>query len=253
MLLLLPPSETKRDGGDGGALDLAALSYPELTAARAELTERVVSLAGDRESAMRALKLGPRQAAEVERNRLLLEAPTMPAIDRYTGVLYDALDAPSVDSEARSFAQCTVVVHSALFGFVRALDPIPAYRMSHDSRVPDIRLRRHWRDALSALLASESGVIVDLRSEGYAELGPAPARPDSAFVRVVSVESDGRRRALNHFNKHAKGRFTRAFLHARPGIATLDELIDWARAEGFRLDLREAASVGGVRELELVA
>ena len=253
MLLLLPPSETKRDGGRDDALDLAALSFPELTAARTELTERLVSLASDHDSAMRALKLGPRQAAEVDRNRRLLEAPTMPAIDRYTGVLYDALDAPTLDSEARSLAHRTVVVHSALFGFVRALDPIPAYRMSHDSRVPEIRLRRHWRDALSALLASEPGLILDLRSEGYAELGPAPTRPDSVFVRVVSIESDGRRRALNHFNKHAKGRFTRAFLQSRPEVETLDELIDWARAEGFRLDLRETASAGGLRELELVA
>lgn len=253
MLLLLPPSETKRDGGDGGALDLAALSHPELTVARAELADRVVALARDHEAAMRALKLGPRQAAEVERNRRLLEAATMPAIDRYTGVLYDALDAPTLDAEARSFAGRTVAVHSALFGIVRALDPIPAYRLSHDSRVPDVRLRRHWRDALSALLATESGVILDLRSEGYAELGPAPARTDSVFVRVVSVESDGRRRALNHFNKHAKGRFTRAFLQSRPEIGTLDELVDWARAAGFRLDLRETVTAGGLRELELVA
>ena len=177
----------------------------------------------------------------------------MSAIDRYTGVLYDALDAATLDADARAFAHRTVVVHSALFGLVRALDPIPAYRLSHDSRVPDVRLRRFWRESLPALLAASPGVILDLRSEGYAELGPAPAREGSVFVRVVSVEADGRRRALNHFNKHAKGRFTRAFLESRPEIASLDELVDWARGAGFRLDLREADSPDAVRELELVA
>ena len=60
----------------------------------------------------------------------------MPAIDRYTGVLFDALDAPSLDADAREFARETVVVHSALFGLVGALDEIPAYRLSHDSRLP---------------------------------------------------------------------------------------------------------------------
>ncbi|NUT59346.1 MAG: peroxide stress protein YaaA [Agromyces sp.] len=252
MLLLLPPSETKRDGGDG-VLDLSALSFGEVTAARAELLERVVELAADHEAAMRALKLGPRQAAEVDRNRALREAPTMSAIDRYTGVLYDALDAPTLDADARAFAHRTVVVHSALFGLVRALDPIPAYRLSHDSRVPEVRLRRFWREPLSALLAATPGVILDLRSEGYADLGPAPAREGSVFVRVVSVEADGRRRALNHFNKHAKGRFTRAFVESRPDVASLEELVEWARAEGFRLDLREADRPDAVRELELVA
>ena len=252
MLLLLPPSETKRDGGDG-VLDLPALSFPELTAARSELVERVVELAADHDAAMRALKLGPRQAPEVERNRALREAPTMPALDRYTGVLYDALDAPTLDAHARAFAHRTVVVHSALFGPVRALDPIPAYRLSHDSRVPDVRLRRFWRERLSALLAATPGVILDLRSEGYVELGPAPRREGSVFVRVVTVEADGRRRALNHFNKHAKGRFTRAFLESRPEIASLDDVMEWARVEGFRLDLRATEGPDAVRELELVA
>src|SRR4030095_5058044 len=135
MLLLLPPSETKRDGGGGGALDLASLSHAGLTELRAELVERVTTLAGDHDAAMRALKLGPRQAPEVERNRRLRDSPTMPAIDRYTGVLFDALDASSLSNAARSFAGDTVLVHSALFGLVGALDPIPAYRLSHDSRV----------------------------------------------------------------------------------------------------------------------
>ena len=239
MLLLLPPSETKRDGGDGGALDLGELSHPELDAARAELVERLVRLAYDHEQSMRALKLGPRQTGEVERNRRLLDAPTMPAIDRYTGVLFDALDAPTLDT--------------AVFGLVGALDPIPAYRLSHDSRVPGIRLRQVWREPISRQLASERGVILDLRSEGYAELGPAPSRDDSAFVRVVSAAADGRRRALNHFNKQAKGRFTRAFLEARPDVATLDDLIGWARGAGFHLHPRTADEPGGARELELVA
>ena len=253
MLLLLPPSETKRDGGDGGALDLGELSHPELDAARAGLVERLVRLAYDHEQSMRALKLGPRQTGEVERNRRLLDAPTMPAIDRYTGVLFDALDAPTLDTAARSHAAGTVVVHSALFGLVGALDPIPAYRLSHDSRVPGIRLRQVWREPISRRLASERGMILDLRSEGYAELGPAPSRDDSVFVRIVSADPDGRRRALNHFNKRTKGRFTRAFLEARPDVVTLDDLIGWARGAGFHLHPRTADQSGGARELELVA
>ncbi len=253
MLLLLPPSETKRDGGDGDVLDLGGLSHSGLTAQRADLLDRVIALAADEDAAMRALRLSPRQTAEVERNRRLREAPTMPAIDRYTGVLFDALDAPTLSTDARAFAGSSVLLHSALFGLVGALDPIPAYRLSHDSRVPGVRLRAFWRAPLAERLASEDGVIVDLRSEGYAELGPAPARDDSVFVRVVSVGDDGRRRALNHFNKHAKGRFTRAVLDSRPEVTSVDDLLVWARGVGFVVDLRSPASPRAPRELELVA
>jgi len=202
---------------------------------------------------MRALKLGPRLANEVNRNRHLRKSPTMPVIDRYTGVLFDALDAATLATDAREFARETVVVHSALFGFVGALDEIPAYRLSHDSRLPDLQLKTHWRGPLTAALARVPGVIVDLRSEGYVDLGAAPTRDDSVFVRVVSVDESGRRRALNHFNKRAKGLFTRAFLESRPQIDTIDQLLDWARATGFRLDTGASRGNGSLVELELVA
>lgn len=253
MRILLPPSETKRDGGADAPLALAALSFPTLSGAREQTLASLGELAGDGEAMMRALKLGPRQAAEVDRNRELPNAPTMAAIDRYTGVLFDALDAPSLDAAAREFAGRTVAVHSALFGLVGALDPVPAYRLSHDSRLPGLRLKAHWRDPIAEVLGREPGLIIDLRSEGYAELGPAPVRPGSIYVRVVSVDGSGRKRALNHFNKQAKGRFTRALAEARPELGTVGELIDWAASAGHILTLGADHGAAKPRELELVA
>ncbi|WP_173922011.1 YaaA family protein [Agromyces sp. Marseille-P2726] len=253
MLVLLPPSETKRDGGDRPPLDLAALHHPELAEIRSGLVDRVVALADDVAAALHALKLGPRQVAEVERNRRLRTSGTMPAIDRYTGVLFDALDAARLDTASRAFAGQAVMVHSALFGLVGALDPIPAYRLSHDSRVPGVRLRSLWQAPLEACLAERRGLIVDLRSEGYASLGRAPTRAGSAFVRVVSEDGDGRRRTLNHFNKQAKGAFTRAMVVDRPSLHTVDDLIAWAGEAGFSLDLGSSRRADGPIELELVA
>ena len=255
MRLLLPPSETKRDGGVDAALDLHELSFGSLTPVRAVTTAALTELALQPDDMMRALKLGPRQAHEVDRNRDLLRAPTMPALDRYTGVLFDALDAPTLDARARVYAADHVVVHSALFGLLGAMDPIPAYRLSHDSRLPAIRLKALWRDPIAAVLADEVGVILDLRSEAYVDLGPVPvpASADSAFVRVVSVDGSGRRRALNHFNKRAKGLFTRALLTGRPSIDSIGDLLEWAHAAGFSLSLGPELNAAGSRELELVA
>ena len=47
MLVLLPPSETKRTGGDGPPVSTAALSFPELDPLRKELLDDLVALAGD--------------------------------------------------------------------------------------------------------------------------------------------------------------------------------------------------------------
>lgn len=92
MLVLLPPSETKAEGGAGAPLDLTALSFPELTAVRERLATALSELAADVPASLAALDLSARQADEVARNAALRQSPTMPALERYTGVLYDALE-----------------------------------------------------------------------------------------------------------------------------------------------------------------
>lgn len=247
MLILLPPSETKRTGGaEGTHLDYAALSWPELTRQRRAAVEGVRKLSRNLAAATSALRLGGTQAAEVARNRLILTSPVLPAIDRYDGVLYEGLDAASLTSEQRAFAGRHVAIASAAFGLTAALDPIPAYRLSHDSRLPGLSLSRLWRAPLATLLASTDGLLLDLRSEAYASLGPLPDRPDALFVRVVSEDESGRRRALNHFNKSGKGEFVRRLIAAGIDHPDSGALVAWAAGAGIRLDR------GAPGELDLV-
>ena len=239
VLILLPPSETKRDGGEGAPLDFAELSHPRLNARRRALVRAVRALSKDPVEARRALRLGPRGDADIERNRLIARSATMPAIDRYTGVLYDGLAAHTLSAEARERAGSSLVVHSAMFGLVGALDPIPAYRLSHDSRLPGYRLGEHWRAAIGRELAARQELIVDLRSEGYADLGPLPRRENAVYVRVLTRGERGETTAAGHFNKAAKGRFTRALLDADELPESVAGLLELAPAAGF--ELRRAA------------
>ena len=195
---------------------------------------------------MRALKLGRTQQFEVERNRVLQTAPVLAAVERYTGVIYDALDAASLSGGARAFARDHLVIGSALFGLLRADDLIPAYRLSHDSRLADLPLGKLWRAGVSAQLAAVDGLILDLRSEAYAALGRAPHRTGSFYLRVLSEAEDGRRTALSHFNKHAKGEFTRRVLEAGIDHPDAESLLRWARKRRITLDY------GDDGELDLV-
>lgn len=249
MLLLLPPSETKRPGGEGAPLDLSGLALPSLLPQRHAVVEALVRLcADDPERAAKVLKLSARQRGEIEQNARLRESPTMPAVDRYTGVLFDALDAGSLPSAARRWLGAHALVHSAPFGPVGALDPVPAYRMAAGVSLPGLpALTRVWADGVSeALAALDAKLVLDLRSEAYAALGPVPAGARSAYVRVVSETGDGTVRALNHFNKHAKGAFVRDLASARPRTSSLSGLLRWATAAGWTL------RVGAPGEIELV-
>lgn len=247
MQILLPPSETKRDGGSSPALDLDALSNPELTEARRDVLNAVRALSRDDVAAARALKLGAKAAAiELARNRALEHSPTMPAIERYTGVLFDALAVQEWGADARSRASDHLLVHSAMFGLIAADDLIPAYRLSHDSRLPGMTLRSHWAQLNASVLRGIEGPLIDLRSAGYAALGPLPDRDDAVTVRVVAIGDDGVARALNHFNKKGKGEFVRALLSAGPLPSSTDELCRMSTELGW--PLRRYAA----RELELI-
>ncbi|TFB68382.1 YaaA family protein [Cryobacterium sp. Hz9] len=251
MLILLPPSETKRSGGEAVPLNWSLLAHPGLNVKRRVLARALVALARHPEAARAALKLGRTQLFEIDRNRELLSSPTLAVIDRYTGVLFDGLDAGTLSVAQRDFAHAHLVVHSALLGPLAALDPIPAYRLSHDSRVPNVTvanhtLKQHWSADIQKLLGQTGGLLLDLRSEAYVALGARPVRPESFYLRVVADGGDGQKRALNHFNKKSKGEFTRALLEHEHDFASAAELIDWAGSVGIRLEH------GAPGELELV-
>lgn len=247
MLLILPPSETKRDGGlDGSRLDIESLGYWALTPQRTTAVAALIALSRSVERSTAALKLGKTQRFEIDRNRAVTSSPVMPAIERYTGVIYDALDVGTLSDRARDFAARHLVIGSALFGLLRANDAIPAYRLSHDSRLPGLGLGALWREGVSAELQQRKGLILDLRSEAYAGLGRAPARAESFYLRVLSEGVDGRRTALSHFNKHAKGEFTRKLLESATEHESAESLINWAAANNTTLEF------GAEGELNLV-
>ena len=237
MLVLLPPSETKRDGGEvERTLDLSSLRHPELTAQRRSAVAALKKLSRNVEVATGALGLGPTQRFEIDRNRAVDSSPVMPAIDRYTGVLYDGIDAETLTPAQRAWVVEHVLINSALFGLVGAGDVIPAYRLSHDSRLPELPLKKHWRTANAAVLAGAPGLILDLRSESYAALGPLPVHDNAQYLRVVTQTATGQKKALTHFNKKGKGMFVRQLAEAGLDHDSVESLLAWAAANGVALD-----------------
>jgi cytoplasmic iron level regulating protein YaaA (DUF328/UPF0246 family) len=245
VLVLLPPSETKATGGDGPPLDLEALSFPELNPLRRKLADALVDLAADLPASLSALGISERQREEVARNAALWRSPTMPALRRYTGVLYDALDIGAFGRAALARAHERLAVASALFGVVGGNDPIPAYRLSGGSRLPAFgTLRGFWRPALEPALQDARGLVVDLRSGAYAALARVPA---AVTVRVVSEDGTGRRTTVSHHNKAHKGRLAAVLACLPREPTTVDGLV--------RAVSRAGLPVGrtGEHELELVA
>ena len=266
MLILLPPSETKRDGGEGAPLEQllaeSALSFPQLNAIRKRVGAATLSLARKPKVCAEVLKLSPKQMGEVDRNKAVKISPTMPAIDRYTGVLYDGLAAMNLDEPARSFLRDNVMIQSALLGPVGALEPIPAYRLSFDTKLPALAagsLKKAWAEAGSKALAqklkAEPRLVLDLRSEGYSALAPVAPAENTVYLRVVTKGENGQLRALNHFNKKGKGEFVRALAKDSANtsnISSAEELIAWGKTKNLILEPGAEATADWPAELNLV-
>lgn len=270
MLILLPPSETKaandavEPAALGGPLDLGSLAFPELQDCRLAVFSALErTLAAGEEPAMAYLKLSASLRGELERNAQVWDVGTLPAIDRYTGVLYDALEPGTLSPAARSL----LAVGSALFGVLGAEDRIPYYRLTGSAKLLDaagkpVSLRSLWAPArgravnpLNRLAAEE--LVVDLRSGTYAQLLPVR---NAVSVRVESIRPDGSRQVVSHFNKHFKGVLARAIAEAVgdggvPAPTSVGDVVEIARGCGFVIEVPEefdAASDGNQCELTMV-
>ena len=230
MLILLPPSESKAaPARRGRPVDVGALSFPELNPTRERLLDAVVATSAAPD-ALRRLFVGPSLADDVARNVRVRELPARPALEVYTGVLYDALDAATLSPAARRRAASRLVVVSGLWGALRPTDRIPPYRLNICSQLLGMpALEPLWRRHLPATLAVAAGargMVVDCRSSSYQAAGmPAGLGERTAVVRVLR-EVGGRRSVVSHAAKHTRGLITRELLEAGADPRTPEALAE---------------------------
>lgn len=215
MLILLPPSEGKSPAVKGPAVDLDALQFPELTAARRTVLA-ALSVASTAPDAHSVLGVGDSLGAEVLRNVTLGDQSAAPAYKIYSGVLYDALGYPTLTPVQRRKAQESVVVISALWGALGFGDAIPAYRLSMSVSLPDTgTLSSFWKQRLGGPLGERSGdsLVVDCRSSTHASAWAGT--PERTVAVTVLQERDGKRTVVSHSAKHTRGLLARHLLTRR--------------------------------------
>ncbi|MDK6301228.1 peroxide stress protein YaaA [Corynebacterium sp. UMB9976] len=245
MLIILPPSESKTVGGQPGPVAVDQLTFPGLAPTRKHLLSTLEEMgcsflaaqealsknSGSAEAAEERIRsldkmIGIRatQHAEHESNAAVASSELLPAVERYTGVAYDALDPTGQRTglPLPADARARLAIGSALFGVIAADDLIPRYRLSAGSKVlvdgQPRTLRSQWtkpaegnrigeelarwREDRAADTDGAGGGIIDLRSGGYRDLGKVPG---AVSLRVESEYPDGSRKVVSHFNKHYKG------------------------------------------------
>lgn len=229
MLIILPPSETKRPAPRSGpVLELEQLAFPALNPLRKRVMAALIETS-TQPDALERLRVRPRLIIDIVQNTALRRTPTQPAWQLYAGPLYQGLDPASLSKAAVARAKKHVVIASALWGAVRPTDLIPAHRLDVCSRLIGIeRLEPAWRTVLPAQLAAAAGVrgvVLDLRSPGYRAIGlPTGMTDRTVVVRVLA--KPGERAVGDVIAKRVRGQVARHLLESGADPLTPDELVD---------------------------
>ena len=254
MLLLLPPSEAKVPGGDGptiAELEGTTACDGALYAARVRVLRAVAAFCRRSPAKARvALKLPPGSAAaDLAANICALDSPTMPALERFTGVLFAALDVSSLTAAERRRAQRSTLVFSGAFGALAGDEPVPLHRVPASATVPRVGgLTAYWKKVLTLALApriEDEPLVVDLRSSDYAAMWqPAPEHAGRVLTVRVLEDRGGRLQPVSWSAKHGKGLLARELLRthsARRPVRTIDDVAAAAVRIGY--DVRPRAAV----------
>jgi len=201
-LILLAPSEDKASGGTPGRL-------AETTAQR-WVRQQLVELAktGSPEALKKAFDVKDLALDKAHSEALALagKVPQLPALSRYTGVAFQALDAATIPPEAWT----QVFILSNLRGLVRGDELVPPYKLKLTA-LPG--LKAHWRRALPGQLASlPEGPLWELLPGDSSGLLKGWTRPRHT---VEIFDAGGR--AVSHFSKKYRGLVARWILIHQQG------------------------------------
>jgi len=130
------------------------------------------------------------------------ETPTgpMPAIAVYNGVLYKALEYPSLSASAKLRCDKSVVIISAKYGALAPGDRIESYKekINNSAMRPIVEKK---------LALYKKDLIIDCRSSTYQGVWAAPLE-NTVAIRVSTVV-DGVRTVITHMSKKTRGEVAR--------------------------------------------
>jgi cytoplasmic iron level regulating protein YaaA (DUF328/UPF0246 family) len=164
-----------------------------------------------------------------------------PAILAFRGDVYTGLDADSFTKKDFTFAQTHLRILSGLYGLLRPLDLIQAYRLEMGTAFVNLRgknLYEFWNDKITQQLNLElkqqkKPCLINLASNEYWSV-VKPANIDADIVTpLFKDQKNGQYKIISFFAKKARGMMAAYIIKNRIKKAEDLKSFDW---EGYRFD-----------------
>lgn len=169
-----------------------------------------------------------------------------PAALSFDGDVYWGLDANNMSDETLEYAQEHLRILSGLYGVLRPLDSIQAYRLEMGTKLETKRggsLYDFWGSQIAQKLiddmaAHDDQTIVNLASNEYFKAVDMKTLQRPVVTAKFLNVKDGKSRALMYYAKHARGQMARWIMDNR--VDRADGLKDF-NLDGYKLVAKDSS------------
>jgi len=218
MKILLAPSETKKQGGSEN-FDLNSLLFQELTPIRKKLLHQYINILQKNSFSELSKIFGLKKESDINyHNRDIIHELTMKAIERYRGVAFDYLNYKDLEKDSQIYIDKNVLLCSNLFGFLRADDLIPEYRLKQGMPIGELRPEKFYKEQshlMEEYLKDED--ILDLRAGFYNKF----YKPTKNYTTLKFMKNG---KVVSHWAKAYRGIVLKEIAIAK--INTLEEFMN---------------------------
>ena len=172
-----------------------------------------------------------------------------PAVYTFMGDVYTGLDAYSLSDEDMNYAQNSLRILSGLYGLLKPLDLMQAYRLEMGTRLSNQRgsnLYQFWGDIIVNKIndsLQEDELLVNLASNEYFKAVNKKKIKSMLITPNFLDEKNGQFKVISFYAKKARGLMTRYLIENR--CETLEELKAFNLA-GYRYDHQQSTEVAPV-------
>ena len=219
MKILLAPAEIKVEGGDQPPLCRDNFSFKEIYENRIEVINNYEEFIKKSTQEELSKWFGIKKTDDVVKySKSILNKPTMKAIQRYTGVAFEALDYNKLNKNTQAYVDENVVLFSNIFGAIKASDLIPDYKYKQGSKLPTIDVEKHYKKYLKDVFDNFLGdEVIDIRA-GYYDKYYKPV----ANTITYKFLKDGK--VVSHWAKYYRGELLKHI--AQNNIQNFTELMN---------------------------
>jgi len=218
MKILLAPSETKIQGGDNN-FNLNNLLFSELTPIRKQLLHKYINILQKNNFSELSKMFGLKKEADINyHNRDIIHELTMKAIERYRGVAFDYLNYKSLEEDSKLYLDKNLILCSNLFGFLRADDLIPEYRLKQGEAIGELKPEKLYKEQsylMEEYLKDED--ILDLRAGFYDKF----YKPTKNYTTLKFIKNG---KVVSHWAKAYRGIVLREIAKAK--IESIEEFMN---------------------------